>query len=147
MKSPRERALAHIKTLAAASVLVGCHEAGYGVVDPMPTPACFENPKPTVTAKVLETKEDGARLVEVVVKFQQADAKVGDIQAEALGEHDSKLEVTEQTVNANDFRAVINVRKGIVLITLYAKVSCAGGSGFQVYLDVDGANVVVKSVR
>ncbi|MFO0741219.1 MAG: hypothetical protein U0270_35300 [Labilithrix sp.] len=144
MKTPRERALARIKTLAAAGVVVGCN-SGYGVVDPLPSPACFESPGPIVTAKVLETKEDGTRLVELLVKFQQTDAKVGALEAYhvvELGGGSNKLDLTEQAVTANDLRAVIGVPKGVKQVVFTAQVKCANGHGFNAQFDIDDAGTV-----
>jgi hypothetical protein len=144
LKSPRERAIARIKTLAAAGVVVGCH-SGYGVVDPMPMPACFESPQPVVAAKVLETKDDGTRLVELLVKFQQTDAKVGQLDAYRIvefGGGSNKLEITEQAINANDFRVVIAVPKDVKQVLLSAEVHCSRGTGFNAELELDDSGAV-----
>jgi hypothetical protein len=148
VKSPRERALARIKTLAAAGVVVGCH-SGYGVVDPMPRPACFESPEPVVTANVVETKDDGTRLVELLVKFQQAEAKFGQLDAYRIvefGGGSNKLEMTEKTINANDLRVVIAVPKDVKQVLFSAEVHCSHGDGFYAELEL-GDNGAVKITR
>jgi hypothetical protein len=145
LKSPRERAIARIKTLAAAGVVVGCHGSGYGVVDPMPMPACFESPEPVVTAKVVETKDDGTRLVELLVKFQQTDAKVGQLDAYRIvefGGGSHKLEITEKTINANDFRVVISVPQDVKHVLFSAEVQCSRGNGFNAELELDESGAV-----
>lgn len=150
MKTPRERALAHIKTLAAASIVGACG-GGYGVVDPMPSPACFENPEAVVTAKVRETKDDGTRLVELTAKFQQKDAKFGELTAYKVvefggGQH--KLDITEPVINANDLKVVIAVPKDTKQVLFAAEVHCSVGNGFNVQFDIDDAgNVKVTYVR
>lgn len=145
MKTPRDRALAHIKTLAAASMVLGCH-SGYGVVDPMPRPSCFESPKAVVNAKVLETKDDGTRLVELVATFEQSDAKFNALTAYRIkafnDASDNKLAITEQTINAHDLRVVIAVPKGAKALLLFADVQCAGRTGFSVEFELDDAGAV-----
>jgi hypothetical protein len=111
----------------------------------MPMPACFESPQPVVTAKVLETKDDGARLVELLVKFQQTDAKVGQLDAYRIvefGGGSNKLEITEQAINANDFRVVIAVPKDVKQVLLSAEVHCSRGNGFNAELELDDSGAV-----
>ena len=145
MKTPRERALASMKTLAAAGVVLSCH-SGYGVVDPMPRPSCFENPKAVVTGKVLETKEDGTRLVELIAKFEQSDAKFEGLTAyrmKAFNDNsENKLTITEQAINTNDLRVVIAVPKDAKELLLSASVQCADRNGFYVNFEIDAAGAV-----
>lgn len=152
MKSPRERALAHLKTLAAAGVVLGCgggsaHGGGgsgpaYGVVDPMPMPSCFENPPIVVTTKLLEKTADGTRLVEVAAKYQQTDTKVTDLGANTpSGTH---LEVTDKVMKANDFRGVVHVPKDVTAFFFSAAASCGQGSGFSQYIEVTDTEATIK---
>ena len=69
----RERALARMRVLAggtAAGVVAAC---GYGVVDPLPPPTCFESPQPTATGQVIPAPSgqaaDGVVFVEIIVRY------------------------------------------------------------------------------
>lgn len=73
---PRARILARLRYLSAVSMAsiaaVACGE-GYGVVDPLPSPACNSNPLPTVAARYLTGGDAGADAA--------ADANVADAAA------------------------------------------------------------------
>lgn len=143
---PRERTLARMKHLAAAGVVAGCHGSGYGVVDPMPPPACFETPQPVVTARLVEPMAaDGTRLVELLVKFQQRDAKVGEMQAQVIG--GAPVEITKHEIGEGELRAVFRVPKGMRSVYFTAQVACAHGTGFTASLEVDDTTASVTYVH
>jgi hypothetical protein len=60
--SARSRTLSRLKYLSAVSMtsIAAASCEGYGVVDPLPSPSCNNNPLPTVSARYATSKDGGA---------------------------------------------------------------------------------------
>ncbi len=86
---PRARILSRLKYLSAVSMAsiaaVACGE-GYGVVDPLPSPACNSTPLPTVAARYLTGGDAGA---DAAVDANVADAAAPDADPNDAGGADA----------------------------------------------------------
>lgn len=146
--SPRARALAHLKSLAAAGgVVAACHDSGYGVVDPLPPPACFSNPEPSVTARYVgEAAADGARVVEITIKHQRPDAKVGKVR---VSRYDSGTEipVNDPDIAPDTIRTQFTAPKDLKRATFSVELTCQGGSDFYGYLELEPTSVKLTPQR
>jgi hypothetical protein len=88
-------------------------DPGYGVVDPLPAPACFDYAtQPTATAKFVDPKDVGVdgkadagsgRWVQVIITLNQKDVAVGDIKAQG----DNDISIVKQDLEAGEIDLVL----------------------------------------
>lgn len=119
----RARAVARMKALAAAgatSVIASC---GYGVVDPLPQPTCFESPKPTVTARLLPA-DAGAdeQLIEVKVAFTQTGVTVGEVRV------DGGVKLKDKQVRTNEIVILLVDERRSTSASLSVEATCNGAA-------------------
>ncbi|MBX3231524.1 MAG: hypothetical protein KIT84_24155 [Labilithrix sp.] len=121
MSHVRARTLARLKLLAGAGVAAaGCHDSGYGVVDPMPPPSYYARPQPTVTAsfvKRAESEASGIRFLEVALSYAEGDVTVSECAAsDSTGQ---RLEVVERAATTNGLRCVLKATKDLTEVVTH----------------------------
>ncbi len=138
--SVRERTLQRMKVLAAlgaATIAASCgtQQGGYGVVDPMPSPSCFEkNPKPTVTASyvaadagadaAIEPQDAGgsARRVEMTIAFdRETDVVFSSASAD--------VPILETSMSSTGGRLLLSIPEGRTTAAVTVPFSCSSNGG------------------
>jgi hypothetical protein len=153
--SARERAVARLKVLAgtaATGVAVAC---GYGVVDPLPPPMCFQSPQPTATGKIVDAPpgEDAkdVRFVQITVSFSQ---NVGSALSNATareagaGSSGASLAVVSQVGRTGAYDFLVRVPTRVTTFIAQLSSTCPdepnGGARLDLRVGIDGDGGTVQ---
>jgi hypothetical protein len=130
---------------AATGVAVAC---GYGVVDPLPPPSCFQSPQPSATGKLVEPPagEDAkdVRFVQITVSFSQNDGSAlsnATAREAGVGSNGASLTVVSQAGRTGAYDFLVRVPTRVTTFIAQLSSTCpdqpSGGARLDLRVEID----------